>query len=323
MTRVSTAGNYESALLNLMSAQSRASEAQTRVSTQKVATDLVGFGRGSETLIALKGAQSRVEGFMATGEAVAARLQAQDLAFERIATAADDSRQLISEALASGRLDGLMQALQGTFFTAQDGLNAKHQGRYLFGGGASETEPIAITTLEDLAAATSAEAVFGNDTLKSVSRIDEGTTLQTGFLADEVGQELFEVFRDIQLFQQGTAVTIDGVTYTPTAAGSITGQAGDEAKAFLSAQVTRLASAHEAVTATAALNGAMQNRVDSVLSSQDDQVLAFKELVGNRTDADMAEALSDLELSQIAIQASAQVISSLRSVSLLSLLPMV
>lgn len=323
MTRVSTAGNYDSALLNLMSAQTRANEAQTRVSTQKVATDLVGFGRGSETLIALKGAQSRVEGFMATGEAVAARLQAQDLAFDRIATAADDSRQLIAESLASGRFDGLMQALQGTFFTAQDGLNAKHQGRYLFGGGSTETAPIDITTLQDLATAPDAGAVFGNDALKSVSRIDEGTTLQTGFLADEIGQDLFAVFRDIQLYQQGTPVTIDGVTYTPSAPGAINGQGDDDVKAFLSAQLGRLASAHGAITDQAALNGAMQNRVDSVLAAQDDQVLAFKELVGDRTDADMAQALSDLELSQIAIQASAQVISSLRSVSLLSLLPMV
>ena len=322
MTRVSTAGSYQSALLNLMNAQARATEAQNRVSTQKVATDLVGFGRGAETLTALKGAQSRVEGFMAAGEAVAARLRAQDLSFERVATAADDARQSISEALASGRLDGLMQALQGQFFAAQDGLNATHQGRYLFSGGAIETPPIAITTLGDLADAPAVADVFVNDTLKSVSRIDEGTTLQTGFLADEVGGALFEVFRDIQLYQEGTAVTIDGVTWTPPAAGAIDGQANEDVRAFLAAQLGRLASAHEEITAKAALNGAMQNRVDTVLGAQDEQALALKELVGDRTEADMAQAVSDLELSQIAIPASAQVLSSLRGVSLLSLLPM-
>ena len=43
-------------------------------------------------------------------------------------------------------------------------------------------------------------------------------------------------------------------------------------------------------------------------------------LIGNRTDADMAQAVTDLNLSQIAIQASAQVINQLRAVSLLNLL---
>jgi hypothetical protein len=83
--RVSTSGNYQSALLDLMGSQLRSQEAQRRVSTQKQATDLVGFGRSSETLTALKSAQSRIAGFIDTGEAVAARLSGQNLALGRIA----------------------------------------------------------------------------------------------------------------------------------------------------------------------------------------------------------------------------------------------
>ena len=56
MSRVATFGNYQSALLDLMKAQTRAADAQERVSTQKNATDLTGFGRQSETLTAMKGA---------------------------------------------------------------------------------------------------------------------------------------------------------------------------------------------------------------------------------------------------------------------------
>ena len=42
--------------------------------------------------------------------------------------------------------------------------------------------------------------------------------------------------------------------------------------------------------------------------------------MAKRTDADMARAVTDLQLSQVAIQASAQVISQLRDVSLLNYL---
>ena len=50
------------------------------------------------------------------------------------------------------------------------------------------------------------------------------------------------------------------------------------------------------------------------------QLNSLDELVANRTDADMAVAITDLQLSQVAIQASAQVISQLRQVSLLNYL---
>lgn len=305
MTRVSTFGDYQSALLNLMTAQTRAQDAQTRVSTQKNATDLAGFGRTSETLTAFRSGQARIQGFIDTGEAVSARLSAQALAFDRVGEGALGAREAIADALAAGRLNGLMQELQGQFQVSQDGLNARHQGRYLFAGGNSETPPVATMTLADLAAAPSAAAAFTNKDLRQVSRLDEGTTMETGFLADEAGQALFEILRDIQTFNQTTPID-----------GPVT----DATRDFLTAQLSRLDAAYVNITDMAARNGSMQNRVDAVLSSQEDQKAALDEMISGKTDADMAQALTDLQMSQIAIQASAQVVSQLRDVSLLNFL---
>ena len=60
--------------------------------------------------------------------------------------------------------------------------------------------------------------------------------------------------------------------------------------------------------------------MESITDGHEAQKIALDELVAGRTDADMAQALTDLELSQVAIQASAQVISQLRQVSLLNYL---
>lgn len=305
MTRVSTYGNYQSALLDLMSAQTRAQDAQERVSTQKIATDLVGFGRGSETLTALKSSQARIQGFIDTGEVVAARLGAQDLAFGRISAGSGGARQAIADALSSGRLDGLMLELQTQFQIVQDGLNTKHQGRYLFAGGNTEAAPVEVMTMADLAAVPSVASTFTNDTLKQASRLDEGTTMETGFLADETGTTLFEIFRDIQAYHQVTPIN---------------GQGTEAIKTFLTTQLSRLDAASADVTNLAARNGSMQNRVDAILKSQGEQQTSLEELVSGKTDADMAQALTDLQLSQVAIQASAQVISQLRQTSLLDFL---
>lgn len=307
MTRVSTLGNYQSALLNLMEAQTRSLEAQKRISTEKVAHDLTGYGRGSETLTALKSAQNRINGFIETGEAVAARLKTQALAFDRVAEGADGARQAIAEALAAGRVDGLMLEIQSYFQTAQDGLNTKHQGRHLFAGGDTEVPPVTAATLADLAAAPDVASVFVNDQLATVSRLDEASMIQTGFLANDLGSELFEIFRDIQEFHMGPNGPIDG-------------QLDDAARDFLTTQLGRLRDAHINITDQAARSGSIQARVDSILASHDNQRVALQELIGDRTDADMAQAVTDLQLSQISVQASAQVIAQLRTTSLLDLL---
>ncbi|HWW12068.1 MAG TPA: flagellin [Brevundimonas sp.] len=307
MTRIATFGNYQSALLDLMAAQSRGAEAQKRVSTQKNATDLTGFGRQSETLTALKGAQSRIQGFMDTADAVTARLGTQDLALTQIGDGVEALRKAIGNALSSDSSTSLMLEMEGQFQTIRGGLNMRHQGGYLFAGAQVNTPPVDVTNLTELAAAPSVASIFHNDTLKTASRVAEGTTLETGFLANDVGTETMAILRDIQ-------------NYHTSAAGPLSGKLTEAQKTFLTTQLTRLEQASKNVIDKTATTGSLANQVESIGKSHKAQLESLDELVSNRTDADMAKAVTDLQLSQIAIQASAQVISQLRQVSLLNYL---
>jgi flagellar hook-associated protein 3 FlgL len=308
MTRVATFGNYQSALLDLMSAQTRAADAQERVSTQKNATDLTGFGRQSETLTALKGAQSRIQGFLETSEAVSARLTTQDLALGQINDAIAGAREALGGALATDSGGSLMLDLEGHFQAARGGLNMRHHGGYLFAGASTSTMPVAAASLTELAAAPSVTSLFSNDTLKTASRVAEGTTLETGFLASELGTDVLSILRDIQTFHA-----------TP-GSGPLDGRLTAPQKAFLTTQLARLEQAGTAVVDKMARTGSLANQVESITKGHEAQKSALDGLVAGRTDADMAAAITDLQLSQVAIQASAQVISQLRQVSLLNYL---
>jgi flagellar hook-associated protein 3 FlgL len=151
-------------------------------------------------------------------------------------------------------------------------------------------------------------SLFKNDTLKTASRVAEGTTLETGFLADELGTEILTILRDIQNYSS-----------TP-GSGPLTGRLNESQKAFLSAQLTRLEQASVGVVDKVAKTGSLAKQVESITTGHEAQKGALDELIAGRTDADLAEAITDLELSQVAIQASAQVISQLRQVSLLNYL---
>lgn len=307
MTRVSTFGNYQSALLDLMTAQSRAAEAQERVSTQKNATDLVGFGRQSETLTALKAAQSRIQGFMDTSEAVTARLTTQDIALNQVVDGIAGIRSAVGNALATDSAGSLMLELEGMFQSVRGGINMRHQGGYLFSGAKTNVAPMDVANLGELQAAPSVASIFRNDTLKTASRVSEGTTLQTGFLANDVGTDVMEILRDIQIYHTG-------------ANGPLTGKLNETQKAFLTAQMARLDQASTGAIDKTATTGALAKQVENVSTSHKAQMGSLDELVSNRTDADMAKAVTDLQLSQVAIQASAQVINQLRQVSLLNFL---
>ncbi len=307
MTRVSTFGNYQSALLDLMKAQIRGADAQERVSTEKNATDLTGFGRQSETLTALKGAQSRIQGFMDTSEAVTARLKTQDIALNQVNDGVAGLREAIGNALATDSAGSLMLEMEGQFQTIRGGLNMRHHGGYLFSGAKTNTPPLEVTNLAELQAAPTVDSIFGNDTLKAASRVAEGTTLETGFLADDIGADVMTILRDIQAYHTG-------------ANGPLAGKITETQKAFLATQLQRLDDAAAAVVDKTATTGSLANQVENITDAHKAQLGSLDELVSNRTDADMARAVTDLQLSQIAIEASARVINQLRQVSLLNFL---
>ena len=278
---------------------------------------MTGYGRSSETLTALKGAASRVQGFLDTGEAVAARLDAQDLAINQIADGLSAAREAIGGVLASDSSATLMLDLEGQFQSVANGLNYRHHGGYLFAGADTTNQPVSVATLAELAAAPSVAATLGNDQIKPVSRIAENTSVETGYLADGfrfveadgvTQSHIFEIFRDIKAYSDNPAT------------GPLTGKPTEAQKIFLTAQLKRLDAASTATIDAAARNGSLQKRVEQITTSHQAQQLSLEKLVSSRTDVDPLKAVTELQLSQVAVQASAQVVAQLSEVSLLNYL---
>jgi flagellar hook-associated protein 3 FlgL len=307
MNTISTSESWNSALLNLMNAEQNQTTAQNQVSTGKVASDLQGYGQASETLTAMQNAQARLKGFITSSQAVSARLTTQDTAFTEISTAGTDARQAITNALASGSATGLMQAMGEYYQQAVDGLNMQNNGVYVFGGGRTDQPPVSATTLQALGAAPSVAGVFQNGQLKTSSQIDNTTTVQTGFLASDVGTNLLTVFQTIQNYDQG-------------AGGPLNGQLTQAQITFLQSTLSSFDAANTQVTGYQAVNGELQQNVTAHITAQQAQSDSLTTLIGNDSNVDMATALTKLTQAQQSVQASAQVLAGLKSSSLLNFL---
>jgi flagellar hook-associated protein 3 FlgL len=206
-----------------------------------------------------------------------------------------------------GNSAGLMNTLKGALGQAVDALNSEYQGRRLFAGGQSDVEPVAPLTLTDLTAAPSIASLFGNDQLAISARLDDKLTVQTNFLASDLGGPLFQAIQAVAALDQGGSGPLTG-TLTPAQNTALLG--------MLSAFDTASNGLNEAV----AQNGGVQNRVDAIKNALVDRQTALQGVLAGITDVDMAEAVSRLQLAQTAVQASAQVFATLSGSSLLNVL---
>lgn len=308
MNRISTSSSYLAVIANLNDAQARQIRAGQEVSSQKKADDLKGYARNAETLTAMQAVSTRLQGFIDQSDVLADRFTSQNTALTQLADSVGNIRQAITDAIASGRADTLMQEIRGYFTDAVGALNTRSQGKYVFAGGQLDTMPVSATSMYDLTTSPTIGALFHNDQFKATNRLDEASSIQGSFLADQLGTPLFNALKTLETFDE-----------TP-GNGPLTGQISQAQIAFLQSQLAGLDTIHEDLTNQAAVNGSYQRRIDDNQSDLKSRLTTITNMMGGVTDVDVAEAISRLQQAQVSVQASAQVFAGLQSSSLLNFL---
>jgi flagellar hook-associated protein 3 FlgL len=306
MTRVSTSGNFGVMTSNLMRAQVLQNVAGEQVSSQKNATDLKGYAKNAEVLTAMKSAQAKVAGFKDQTTLVSNRLDVQDIGIGQVSDATQDARDAIANAIAAGSAETLMQQLNGAFGDVVQGLNSKFNGRYVFAGAKSDTQPTTATSMADLTAGPPIATLFQNDQYITSNRVDDTTSVDTGQLADKLGTGVYGAFQQVQAYVDAN--------------GPFTGKLTQAQSDFLKGLLPTFDSVKTGLTTAQAQNGLNQKRFETAQTELSDQADTLSTMVGGITDVDMAEAITRLESAKLAVQASAQVFSSLQNSSLLNVL---
>lgn len=307
MDRVSTSGNYALVLANLMAAQQRQLDAGQQVSSEKQASDLKGYARNAETLTAMRTLQAKVDGFIDQTGLLSSKLAMQDTALNQVGDSAQAARDAIANALATGRADTLMQELQNAFSNTIQGLNTKFQGEYLFGGGQVNTKPTTATALSDLTSAPSIASLFQNDQFKGSNRLDESTTIQTGFLADQIATPLYNAFQGVEAFEQGANGPFNGTLTTAQ-------------RTYLQGVLATFDTVHDNLIKVAGQNGLYQKEAETAQKDLTGRQTTLANMVDGITGVNMAEAVSRLQQAQISVQGAAQVFAALKGSSLLEIL---
>jgi flagellar hook-associated protein 3 FlgL len=305
--RVTTPGNYALVLSNLLLAQQRQLDAGQTVATQRNGVNLKDYARDAELLTGMRTLQSRLDVYQEQNSFIAEKLAQQDTSLKRVAEAAQSVRQIIAEALASDRVDTLIEDIDAQLRNAVEAMNGRYGGKYLFAGGQVDTRPVTATTMADLTAGPPIASFFLNDDFKVTAKIDEATSITTGMLAEEIGADMLTAFRDMQAFHEG-------------ASGPFAAQMTPAQRTFLEGQMAVWENVRMDVTTITARNGLQQKRVETVTEDLTARQNTLAGMIGNITDADMAKAAAALQQAQLSVQSAAYVFQTLSQSSLINLL---
>ena len=307
VSRVTTPGNYSAVLANILAAQKRQMEAGDRVATQRNGTNLKAYAKNAEILTAMRSVQSRLGVYQEQNNIISDKLETQDSGITRVADAAQQVRQVMAEAIATGRADTLIEDIQAQMSNAVEGMNARYGGKYVFAGGQVDTKPVTVQTLADLTAGPPIASFFQNDQFKVQAKLDESTSVTTGVLADELGVNMMTAFKTFETFNQGVG-------------GPFSGPLTNAQKTFLEGQLASWEAIRVDVTNIAAHNGNIQRRLETVATDLTKRQNSLAGMLADITDADMGAAASALQQAQLSVQSAAYVFQALQQSSLLNIL---
>ena len=191
----------------ILKSQDRINEQQIRLTTQQKSQDYLGIGDDASRLLTVESSLRRIDQFVKNNAFIDMRMETMLNSMDAVGDILKEVRTLVRDVLEDGTLEGIdkndfteikMDQLEGF-------LNVKMNGRFLFSGTKTDTQPVNAGDLADAptfdadGVTTTAEPSFfyqGDDN-QVKARIDEGVTLEYGVKANNEGFE--KLIRAIRL----------------------------------------------------------------------------------------------------------------------------
>lgn len=295
MTRIATFPAQKLASQQAMSIQSRLQETQMQASTGKKSMDYKGLGTDSRRLVSLQSTRTEITQFQKTADTTISRLQMMETSVAGAFDLASDLRTLLVSALNAD--NGASVALNDQASEMRDELaalmNESLDGRYLFAGTATGTQPVDLAAFDpddpayDPDAPTTASGVgyyAGNGETLSV-RTSSTQSLEYGVTADDPAFE--KLFRAMEMVSTAQAAQENGIDTERL----------EEA----------LGLANEAMSLIPDLRaeiGAAEKSLDTTKQRFDEQLIYIEENISDIDHVDIAEALTRLTMDETLLQAS-------------------
>ena len=313
MTRVSSYGQGQALIEQMLRNQRSTFEQEQRVATGKKAQDFKGVNSDINVLMGARSAARTLEAQKSANLELAQKLEVYNATLGALADVAEAVRQDLINAVNLNSGTGLMDKMRAHYERATELVNTRYQNRYLLNGGQDGTPPLAGLDPSALILLPSGASAFQDGTQKALARVDDSQTMQYGELGSEVAGDLFDLFHRMFEFESGSLP-----------AGAAGGSAGsyDQPLApgqrdFLVGEFSRAVSATQTVRAAEARTGVRMQTLENIMERQATDLSFTRGFVSNLEDADMGDAIAKLQQGQTSLEASLQMVARIGRLSLL------
>ena len=314
MTRISSYGQSQLLIQQMLRNNEQLGRSQVQVSTGKVATTYAELDRNVSPLLGARNTGERIEALIRSNKQVEQRLDLYNTTLGEIATVAEDVRQDLIQAVNLNSPVGFIEKLESNISRLSNLLNTTFNGRYIFSGSKTTTPAISIQNSAELLALADPADAFQNDQLKTSASVDENQQMTYGMLAEEVAGPLLELMSRVAQYHSGTLPT--GAAGAP--AGAFSDPLSSNQRDFLIGEFDRAQQALQNSRNYEAENGVRLQRIDKILTRQSDDLVFTKKFVAEIEDVDIAEAIARLQSDELALTAAQNIVSRLSDNTLLN-----
>src|SRR3569833_764631 len=151
--RVATNQQQQYFLSQIQGASNALIKTQSQIASTKVASTYAGFGNQTQVLTATISANARNSVYQSATQLATTQADTQDTQLNSLSNLAATLKKAVSDAVASNDGSTLMDQVQSIFDQATAILNSKDaNGDYIYSGGKTDTAPVTVTSLSQLAA---------------------------------------------------------------------------------------------------------------------------------------------------------------------------
>jgi flagellar hook-associated protein 3 FlgL len=304
MTRVSNFAQSEAMMAEVLKVQQRLLDSQRQVVTGKNAEFYKDIPRDSVVLLGAKTVENRTIQYQRTGIELTRKLKIYDVQANELANVAVDLRQEVITAAASTSGLSIMDRVEALFAQATRVLNTTLDGNYLFGGTRTDAPPVNIGTLTELIALPVVSDAFDNTQTRLAAQADDTFTMVYGVLADQSGEPLFSAIKRIAEFNAGP----DG-PFSP--------QLTEAQRDFLLGELPNLIQVIDGLQLEVAQVGTDQQVLEEITVRHQETIDFTRIFISDIEDADAAQAISNLNRDQLALEGSFRVLAQINRLSLL------
>ena len=309
--RVATSQQSAFFLAQIQQAGNALDKTQQQIASGVVSSTYAGFGSQAQVLQATISANARNKAYTAATGLATTQTDMQDTQLTSLSSLASQLKAAISDAVANNDPSTLMDQVSSIFDQAVSILNTKDaNGDYIYSGGKTDTAPVSVSTLSQLAGLPSVSAAFTNVNDKKSVQVADGQTVTYGVTASDVATGLMQELQSIAQFDAGPSGNFTG-------SGNLT----QAQNTYLTNQIATTNTVATNLNTATAQNGYVFTALTNAQNQQTSLNTLYSGFISNLQDTNMANAATQLSLNQTALQAALQMTAGLNHLSLLNYLP--